>query len=85
MTKGQATATRQRSHRFFHVDPHRIFYDVEKTEWGSCFMKQPPRRIKLRTMRSFTHHCTSYCCHATQFPFFVPQNKGYGTNAKQQN
>ena len=48
-------------------------------------MKQPPLRIKLRTMRSFTHHCTSYCCRATQFPFFVPQNKGYGTNAKRQN
>ena len=28
-------------------------------------------RLKLRTTRSFTHHCRSSCCHATHnIPFF---------------
>ena len=28
--------------------------------------KRLPHQLKLRIMRSLSHHCTSYCCHITQ-------------------
>jgi hypothetical protein len=46
----------------------------KERELGGCFAKQPPHRLKLRTTRPFTHHCTSCYCHTTHnIPFFIPK------------
>ena len=34
-------------------------------EQDSCFARQPPYKLKFRTIRSLSHHYTSCYCHTT--------------------
>ena len=84
MPLGKYIATYQQSHRLSHAVPCKIFYDVEEREQSSCFEKQSSHKLKLRTMKPFSHHCTSCCCHGNyNISFFITQIKGCGTIIRQ--